>query len=512
MRNAAAESAAASFQYMWLVIAAIVMTVIATGATFGWVGYFNDDGFAPQFTALKAADMQLMQGLQDESSTRAFADMVLMNRHAQLSGEIQTEIARRTAEDAILLQLILTEVALRTAGQAALNTQLDNEIAGRTDTDDYFFWLMRNLTDRMDLMQAFDLYTIQQFMIKMDNLTHIDEWLAQEAVDRAAADMVFMAQDPIQQAAIVAIGNALAAETAARVAADMAHMAGLAPILATGIFLINGHEDDGFSNFNLVSGNSGYTIGNPGGPGNIITIRNNALHTFGGMTPHPTSFNIDLVPGNNVIITQNPAFHSVTVGLENFPVPANYAVYSGSVTSIPFLPDFIPAASPGSPFFFDADYTGPYNANAGTFITNFNTYNGFGWEVPVANGTGYGIWEVRIQLTLVVDYRGTPKGQFFTAATCQGTRASCIMCPSCNTPQTSYGKSLAAVYTAGDMAGWGINRYDTIFEFTVLVNGIGVPAGTGVYPVWKIWRPLHPVQEAMRLDAIRVVYEVTRLF
>jgi hypothetical protein len=420
------------------------------------------------------------------------------------------EIATRTAQDALLLALVNAEIAARTAAQLALNTSLDAEIAAREAFDTLAFGEMANLTARLANLTAYDVYAQQEFDAIYNNLTLLELDLLNETATRIAEENVLIAQDAAQQAFIALFASELANETATRTSEGATQLMEIAAFLADGILTIN-NQTALNHNFNFVSTNPGFTIGSGGT--NIITIAaNNVITTVNSVTPNGTTFDIALTAGNNIVIT--PGVNQLTVGLAVEPAPPNWASYYGSWMSVQTGNCEI---TPGTWFFdaFDIHTAGPslVACPAPEYIDNFNTYNGFGWEVPSSGGAGYGVWLVHITHKLTVQYAGTPFGAAYSMALCINTHASCMSAPHINEPQSSFVWQIAAAYIAGEWGNWGMNFQDHVFKSTYIIDGRSLGANIGLYPVWQAWQSSTPytITYAAWLQATSVQYDVTQL-
>lgn len=503
----ARAQAAREFSYAWLLVAIVTVLVCSAGATFGWIKYFSDDDFAPQFDMIRKKDAALQAAITAEQEARIAEDIVLTTEQEATQVALDLEITTRTEEDALLLSLVLTENDTRTAAQATLNNGIDAEVAAREAFDTWAFARMANLTLRLDILTAYDIYAQQQFTIKMAALTALADELAAEIAARIAADVVLTAQDIAQQAFIALFSTELAAETAARIAEDMAQMAAIAAILGDGILTIN-NQSSLNHNFDFISANSGFTIGSGGT--NIITITNNAIVTVDGVTPDPSTFDISILADNNVVLTTTLETHNLNFALGVVPMAPNYASYRGSWVGLSGdcrVPEHV--------WIFDAfDILAINPCSTSPLILNYNTFNNLPWEVPLSGGVGYGVWLVRIRMVLTINYLGTPYGKSFTMGVCVDTYTNCVFNPSSNEPQATLNWQEAAIYPTGDFASWGMNYQDHAMKTTYVFDGRGAAPTTGVYPVWynaesnSLYNPT--IQNAF-LVAISIEFDVTQL-
>jgi|WetSurMetagenome_2_1015567.scaffolds.fasta_scaffold00184_13 hypothetical protein len=502
--------AAREFSYMWVVIGFVVVVICAMGGTFGWINYFHDDDFTPQFDSIRRKNAALQGAIDRERNERIAEDAVLTTEQEALQVALDLEIATRTAQDALLLALITAEIAARTAAQAALNASLTLEIETREAFDTLAFGELANLTIRLNALLAYNVFAQQEFIEVYNNLTLLETQLTQEIADRLASEAILAAQDLAQQNFIFVFANELAAEIAIRTAQGEAQLAEINAFLGTGILTLN-NQSALNHNFDFVSANPGFTIGSGGT--NIITITNHAIVTVDGVTPDPTTFDISILADNNVVLT--PGVNSLTFSLAALPPTPNYATYNGNWAAATSGTCNIPA---NFQWLFDAyDIAGSMACvTASPFITNYNTYNGFGWEVPLSGGVGYGIWFVRVRMVLTVNYVQTPYGAAMTMGFCIDTRANCIANPNNNEPQASFVWQMFSVHPPSDFCGQGMCFQDHAFKGTHILDGRGLAAGTGLYPVWQYWQPSGqfagplPIPSSY-LYAISVEYDVVQL-
>jgi hypothetical protein len=488
-------------------LALFVVVVVASctvGSVFGWVKYFSDDGFAPQFALIEEQDAALQDAINAERAARIAEDTVLAAEQAALQVLLNAEIANRTAEDALLLALVNAEIAARTAAQQALNDGLDAEIAAREAFDTLAFAELANLTARLASLTAYNVLAQQEFISIYNSLTLLESALATEVADRTAAENVLIAQNVAQQNFIVAFAAQLAAEIATRTSQGETQLAEIAAILDNGILTIN-NQSALNHNFDFLSGNPGFIIGSGGT--NIITITNRAIASVSSITPDPVTRDISILADGNVLLTLNT--NSLNFGLVNIPAPPNYRSYHGSWAGSS-VECQIPAQSV---WFFDAYNIAAFETcTPYPFINNYNTYNGFGWEVPLSGGVGYGVWLVRVTQTLTVNYGSTPFGVAYSMGLCVNSYSVCSQNPENNEPQASMVWQMATPDV--DMVGWGLGFQDHIFKATRVLDGRGLAAGTGVYPVWTFWQPSGEFDiftTGARLYAISVEYDITQL-
>ena len=493
------------FTLCWTLLAVAVIIGCAVGATFGWIAYFEDDGFAPQFALARSRNAALQAAINAENATRTAEDALLTAEQAATLAALNEEIATRTAQDALLLSLVNAEIAARTAEQAALNASLVLEIEEREAFDTLAFSELADLTNRLNLLTAYNVFAQQEFITAYQNLTLLEQDLVNETAARIASENILSAQDTAQQNFIALFASELAAEIATRTSEGETQLADITAFLNDGILTIN-NQSSLNHNFNFVSANAGFSIGSGGT--NIITITNHAVLTVDGVTPDPTTFDISILANGNVVVT--PGINSLTFGLVIVPPLPNYAMYHGSwVASIH---QTCPITFSTTEWQFDAFNLPTCAGNL--FITNYNTpapNPGYGWQVPTSGGVGYGVWLVRVVLTLTVQYDTTPNGVALSMGLCVQTRGDCIANPAANQPGSSLVWQMYQVFFSGYLPGAGLDYQDHTFKSTLVLDGRGLPDGFGVFPVWRQWQPRHSFTSSAYLDAISVEYDVTQL-
>lgn len=498
------------FAAVWTLVAVVVLGCCAVGSIFGWVKYFEDDGFAPQFALANAQNAALQEAINEETAARKSADANLTVALAATLAAVDAEIATRTAEDALLLAMINAEIANRTAAQQLLNVSIGIEIANRTAFDELAFAELANLTARLAILTAYDVYAQSLFVGIYNNLTLLQIELFNETAARIAAENILFAQDLAQQNFIALFAAELAAEISTRTTEGEIQLAEIAAFLGNGILTIN-NQSSLNHNFQFVSANAGFTIGSGGT--NIVTITDDAISTVDSVTPAPVTFDISILADSNVVMT--PGVNSLTFGLAVVPPPLNYASYRGSWAASTSGDCIIV----GGHWYFDAFNLAGFTicTAASPFITNYNTPqgDGYGWRVPTSGGVGYGVWLVRVSLTLTVNYLGTPFGVAFSMGICINTQTTCIATPSANEPQSAFVWQMFTPVATADFAGWGMNYQDHAMKTTFVYDGRGAAAGTGLFPVWQNWQDPgvfgdETISNAF-LYAIAVEYDVTQL-
>jgi len=316
---------ARQFGYCWTLIVAVVAIGCAVGAAFAWISYVEDDGFAPQFAQIRNQNAALQAAIDAENVTRSAADAVLTTELETTQVALNLEIATRTAQDALLLALVNAEVAARTAAQLALNNSLDFEIFTREAFDTLAFAELANLTTRLEILTAYDVFAQSEIVAIYNNLTILEQDLFNETVARIAAENILAAQQLAQENFIILFAAELAAEIATRTSQGETQLTEIAAFLGHGILTIN-NQSSLNHNFNFVAANGGFIISSGGT--NIIHIHNHAITTLDGIGPTPGTFDISIVANGNVVMT--PGTNSLTFGLAVLPPPLNFASYHGS--------------------------------------------------------------------------------------------------------------------------------------------------------------------------------------
>lgn len=474
----------------WVGAVTLLLMAITTAAAMGWIRAFQDDNvYAGRFAELAAENDAIQQSLDTEAAVRAAADDALIARQLILSDAVTLEETTRISQDIYLNQLLVAEIAAREAAQALLNALLLAEITARESADGTTAYALDDIEARLLVMQAYDIFALQQFMIKMDNFTHMSQRLAVNIAARMASDAALSAQDNAQVAAIALLSAQLAAEIATRMAADAAQMAAIAPFL-NGVYRINGQN--GVANaFDLVSNSCSVVVGTSGG--NVVTLSGGGLLTFGNQAPHTSTRDMAIYAGVNTVISSNPGANQMTIALIALPIPANVQSYTGAWSGGEFIPPDI--------------WT--FDAGSGLFATFGSTYNGLAWEIPNDAFTGFpaGNFIVRIKMSLTFSGLGTRALLQLVYGTCIGTHVTCVTTPTTNlVTNKAYSSPIVDLLAPAQLAFYGILYQDVVMETTLPINALAYPATTGVYPVWK-----NTGNTVLRVVAIAIEYQVTRI-
>lgn len=471
------------------------------GAVIGWVTFFApDNNYAQRFGALAQEDARIQVAIDNERSVREASDLLVQSMQDSLNAGIVSEIANRTSQDMQLMSLLAAEVAAREAFQALLRQLLGDEVTYRLGNDTVIDTQLSGLEVRLATLNAYDVYALQQFMIKMGNLTNLASTLATEIATREASDAVLSAQDAAQINSIASLGPAIAAERATREAYDDYVSSLLDPLVDGGLFSINGMPGVQ-NNFNInAAPGCAFVVGSGGG--NVITLSNNAILSLTGMQADPATRNIGIVGAGNVVVTPNPGGNSIGISLATVVPAANVAVYTGSISALSGFSDDR----------WQFDLSPGFGSGPSQFITNYNTYNNLGWEIPTVSGLGVGIWVVNIRFAMTWQLQGTAFTAELTVGTCYGFYSGCAGNPQNNVPAKTYRIADSNSADVTTLQAAGIWSQDIILDYTLIVDGRGVPAGTGVYPVWRSEKLVYSGQTFVFVPAaLNIRYTVSRI-
>lgn len=492
------EKAAQQVAFWTLFVTGMIVCAGTAGAVIGWVTFFApDNNYAQRFGALAQEDVRIQTAIDNERSVREASDLLVQSMQDALNVGIVSEIANRTSQDMQLMSLLAAEVAAREAFQALLRQLLGDEVTYRLGNDTVIDTQLTGLEVRLATLNAYDVYALQQFMIKMGNLTNLSNTLAGEIATRQASDAVLSAQDAAQINSIASLGPAIAAERATRMAYDDVVSSLLDPLVDGGLFSINGMPGVQ-NNFNLnAAPGCAFVVGSGGG--NVITLSNNAILSLAGLQADPTTNNIGIMGDGNVVVTPNPGGNSIGISLATTIPAQNIAVYSGSTAT---LADFASDA-----WQFDLGAIGSY-------ITNYDTGYMTGWEIPVdGSGLTAGIWVVEIKFVQTWLLTNTPMTRELALGYCIQTLAYCRAFPSFNFPAKTYRFSDNKNVNNAGLNNAVIGSQDIVMEFTTIVDGRGLPAGFGVYPVWRSEKMTDGGQMShVTINGMSVTYRVSRIY
>jgi len=279
------------------VLAILLFLATIIGAIMAWVFFFRP--YDHTFSELKATELTLQQAVYNETTTRVLVDMALMQEQAAQEASLTLDISTRIEEqDAVNASLILDIIA-RETGDAEISSALEVEIAGRILNDTILQAEIVNATSALEAVQTFDVFSMQQFMIKMGNISDLSAEIDAEIAARIAADLALQAADLIIDEALVLLISQLSVEVANRISNDTFINNELHIITETLLETINGQLPIAH-NMIFQSLSANLIIAN-GGPSNQITVTQTALGSLAGVTPDASE---------NIAIT---ATHGLTV-------------------------------------------------------------------------------------------------------------------------------------------------------------------------------------------------------
>ena len=191
---------------------------VAMGVSMAWFFFFQDP--YAQVAELTAEHLLLDQEIYKETVARLTRDMAIMQEQARIRARLDADITDRILEHTRLQQGLANNTAQRIAGDQSIADRLAREIVWRIDNDTLFQQRIDNATAILVVLQQFELFSMDQFMLQMGNITDILADILAEIATRAAADATFAANDAIIENALVLLASELNAEIATRTAID----------------------------------------------------------------------------------------------------------------------------------------------------------------------------------------------------------------------------------------------------------------------------------------------------
>jgi|WetSurMetagenome_2_1015567.scaffolds.fasta_scaffold00184_14 hypothetical protein len=268
-------------QFMFVVKAFFVTFFVAAvvGSVMSWIFYFRS--YDETFAELRAEELRLAQEIYNETTARVLADMALMQTEAAQNASLILDIETREAEQLFVNISLQQDIVNRTTGDAAIAARLAEEIAERMGNDTLIEWIIGNATATLEVIEAFDVYSDQQFAIIENNITTISEAIYSEIATRIAAQAALAAADAIIEADLVLLTNELTAEIAARIAQDT-QINNLLHLITTSLLRTIDGQLPIAANMVFQSLSSSIVIAN-GAPSNQVTLTQNALLTLAGV-------------------------------------------------------------------------------------------------------------------------------------------------------------------------------------------------------------------------------------
>lgn len=287
-----------------ILIAFFVMLSIGTCLTY--IFYFHEP--YQQVSALEANDLLLDQEIYKETVSRLTKDMAEMQEQARIQPPMDEDIRLRIAKHQLLAQGLSDDIQQRVDGDQDLTDRLNQEIMSRSANDTLFQSRIDNATASLIPLQEFEQYSMDQFMIKMANITDITTEITAEIAARTAKDMTLMVQDTIIETALVLLITQLNNEMATREAIDNLLRMQL-EVTYYGLFrTINGQSPVG-GDIQLTSLGAGLVIIN--GPAlDKIFISAPGIATFQGVGRSPVTGDV-LFQGTNGITVDYPAANTI---------------------------------------------------------------------------------------------------------------------------------------------------------------------------------------------------------
>jgi hypothetical protein len=321
------------FRFVIRVLLLVVLVGVAIGAIMSWVLFFQS--YDKTFAELRAAELRLAQEVYNETNSRILADMLLMQTEASINASLILDIATREAEQAFVNESLQMDIVTRETVDALIAMRLAQEIAERMGNDTLLAYEIGNLTAIIEVIEAFDMYSSQQFAIISGNTTTVSEGIYAEIAARIAAQAALAAADAIIEGDLVLLISELSAEVAARIAQQALINQQLHLITTSLLLTIDGQQPIA-NNMVFQSLSASIVIAN-GMASNEIILTQTALWTIAGVGGDLNG-NLGIVAGNGLSIAF-PSANTIEIVYSGPipPTPMNYvrtiAVYPhGSTT------------------------------------------------------------------------------------------------------------------------------------------------------------------------------------
>lgn len=428
---------------------ALVAVGVGIGLVMGSVVWFRSH--EGQLQTLYWKDAGLKDALFHEKTTRVNKDMIMMQEQARQEQVFVDEVVTRIAEQTHINETLQNDISEREGNDTVLSELLDNETAARIAGDQALQDRINNATADMDVIKAFQNYSIDKFMILMQNISDLQTTLQQDITDRNTAIMLIMAQRTAVDTALVNLVNALNAEIQARIDKDDALQL-LINLATRGIIRsINGQEP--IDNvMHLVSTNDLFLTITNGTFGEIV-INNLGIYSFNGIVQATTDTHEVFITGSNGFnVTNDPANNAIIFGslFTQGPVPPNFVRLSATFPHgtdqagfIQFFAHQLPGSNPGM---FGSQIDDPSSAPLG---------NGVLLAHPLVN-PGKGIFYFPGSSTLKLRY-GAP-------GICSANNVPC-QCVGGGCPVSYYPTTFPSVWSCQDTpAGNKCTAYCTMFN------------------------------------------------
>lgn len=291
-------------------IFALFTVTVLLGASFSWYYYFKP--YDATFASLKSTNVILAQRVYNETVARVFKDMNMMVAQQNMQNRMDKDIQDRIREQNFINQTTIAEIQAREQGFGQLYQETLQENATRAAQDALLQQQIDNATVVLQAIKDFDIYAMEQFMIKMANITDITADIYRERDERIAADDLLFATDVIIQNALVVLVNQLNNEINTRIAKDNL-IQGQLQLIVNGVLKTMNAQSPIAGQIVLTALDPPQYLNISNDPGaHEIKIEQNGLLTINGVGPDPTSKSIQFIPGQGILI-DSPSPHTIRI-------------------------------------------------------------------------------------------------------------------------------------------------------------------------------------------------------
>lgn len=311
----------AQFQWIARVLAISFFLAVFIGVIMAWALYLRRyDG---TFLSLRKEELHLAQEIYNEITTRTLVDMALMQMEARLNASLILEIATREQQQAAVNASLQEDIYERVTGDALLSARLATEIEERMGNDTLLEIIIANDTTILHAVQAFDVYSSEEFAILEGNVSTVSTAIYVEIAARIAAQAALAAADAIISEDLVLLITQMTAEVAARIAQDTSINTKLHLITTSLLLTIDGQSPIA-DNMVFESLSGSIVIAN-GAASNQITLTQTALRTLAGVGPDVTG-NLQILGDSGLTVTfPGPNIIAISYSGPVPPSPMNYA-------------------------------------------------------------------------------------------------------------------------------------------------------------------------------------------
>ena len=318
------DNKASSWAQCRLIVRVIVILfflAVIIGTIMSWIFYFRS--YDETFRELRDEELRLAQAIYNETTARTLADMALMQTEAAQNASLILDIETREAEQAFVNASLQADIIARETGDAAIAARLAEEIAERLGNDTLIEYAIGNVTTTLEIVEAFDVYSSQQFIIIEGNISTVTEEINAEIAARIAAQAALAAADAIIEADLVLLTSEMTAEVLARIAQDTL-INNLLHLITTSLLRTIDGQFPIAENMVFQSLSPSLVIAN-GVPSNQVTLTQTALLTLAGVGGDGAG-NLGILGANGLSISF-PAPHVVEISYAGPvpPAPMNYA-------------------------------------------------------------------------------------------------------------------------------------------------------------------------------------------